>query len=501
MLQLKHLTLTHQKDLHVLIKELSLVVNPGEKLAIIGEEGTGKSTLIQLLVNPDLISSYIQIDGEIINHFGAIGYLPQSLPENRLQQTVTEFIYHDLDYDRFDFNHFYWLAQNFQLAIEHLESTGQPLSSLSGGEKIKLQLLKLLAYHPDLLILDEPSADLDLATVIWLEQFIAQTQQTVLFISHDDALLRKTATAILHLELLKKRQEPRATFYKGDYASYNQQRRDSFAKDLQLATKERAEHTKRLTENKRVQQRVEHQLRTTKYAAAGRLLAKKMKALQSQERRFNREAQEFTDFPEDMDSIHLFFEHLSPLPANKRLITWENTALPTGQLISLDLKGQDKVAITGQNGIGKTRLLKKILDQLSDKPHLRIGYMPQDYDSLLPADESPLVYLSQLAEPERLRTFLASLQFTKEEILHPLAALSGGQKAKVFLAQMVLSKANVLLLDEPTRHLAPTSQEVFRHLLTAFQGAIITISHDRTFLENMPFARYELTHTNLKRLT
>lgn len=501
MLHLKNLSMTHQKDSHVLIKDLSLVVNPGDKVAIIGEEGTGKSTLIQLLVNPRLVNSYIEIDGEIINRFQSIGYLPQALSEELNKQTVTAFIDEHLDYNRFDFNLFYSLAKQFQLDLERLESSQQPLSSLSGGEKIKLQLLKLLAYKPDLLVLDEPSADLDFETVNWLEHLIAQTDQTVLFISHDDTLLERTATAILHLELLKKRQEPRATFYKGDYARYKQQRQERFAKDLQIATKERNEQTKRLAENQRLQQRVEHQLRISKNAVAGRLLAKKMKALQSQERRFHREAQYFTELPEDIDSIRLFFDQLSPLPAHKRLMVWEKEELPTGQQVTLDLKGQDKVAITGPNGVGKTCLLKKILEELSKHPEIRIGYMPQDYSSLLPANDSPLAYLSRLTEPERVRTFLASLQFTREEILHPLSALSGGQKAKLFLAQMVLTKANLLILDEPTRHLSPTSQGVFNELLAGFQGAIVAVSHDRTFLKQMTWDRYDLTHTSFQRVT
>lgn len=492
MLQLHHLTITHLKDLQTLIKNLNLVVNPGDKLAIIGEEGTGKSTLIQALLDPATIHSYAQLEGQVINHFSAIGYLAQQLPADLMEQTVTDFLYADMDYASFDFQLFWTTAARFGLDVEGFEENGQSLSSLSGGEKIKLQLLKLLASDPDLLILDEPSGDLDLDSLTWLEAFIRDTDKTVIFISHDEALLSQTATSILHLELLQKRREPRWTFYKGDYDSYKSDRQHQFDRDLQIANKEREDQTKRLMENQRIQQRVEHQLRNTKNDVAGRLLAKKMKNLQSQEKRFERESRDFTAIPQDMDRINLFFSGVQPLPAKKILLAWQDKVLPTGQTLDVTLRGQDRLAIIGPNGVGKTRLLMAIKEELDHHENLTLGYMPQDYNQLLPDGWSALDFLTQTIPEEDARTLLASLQLTREEIHHPARQLSGGQKAKLCLAKMVLDKASVLLLDEPTRHLSPTSQEEFRQLLANFPGAILLVTHDRQLLEHLAWDRLTL---------
>ena len=134
MLQLEKLTITHQKDLQDLVRELDLVLNPGEKLAIIGEEGTGKSSLIKAIVAPQLLSSYAQLSGNITNHFHQFGYLPQALENEELQLTVMDFLYQDLDYGLFDFNLFYKYADQFGLDLEKFESNVQTMTSLSGGE-------------------------------------------------------------------------------------------------------------------------------------------------------------------------------------------------------------------------------------------------------------------------------------------------------------------------------------------------------------------------------
>lgn len=497
MLQFHDFTITHLKDLQVIVKDLNLVVNQGDKLAIIGEEGTGKSSLIKAIVQPDQLATYAQTQGQVTNHFSQIGYLAQSLTESQLRQTVSDFLYGDLDYDQFDFALFYKMAEQFHLDMERFETHQQTLASLSGGEKLKIQLAKLLAYAPDLLVLDEPSSDLDRKTLEWLEAFIHQTNQTVIFISHDEALLAKTATAILHLELLKKRMEPRASFFKGDYNHYKQERLEQFERQLQLANKERAEHAKKLQRHHRLQQSVEHTLRNTHDSTAGRLLAKKMKVILSQKRRFDKEEERFTEVPQDMDDIHLFFANIHPLPSSKTLINWKEKILPTGQIVDLLVRGQDKIVVTGENGIGKTRLLKEIVAELEHSPTCSIGYMPQNYEELLQADQTALSFLTDLVDAETGRTFLANLRFTREEINHSTSNLSGGQKAKLFLAKMVLAQNNVLVLDEPTRHFSPTSQPLVRQILQDFPGAIISVSHDRLFIEEVGKTVYQLTETGL----
>ena len=500
MLQLEKLTITHQKDLQDLIRDLDLVLNPGEKLAIIGEEGTGKSSLIKAIVAPEMLSSYAQLSGKIANRFHQFGYLPQALENEELQLTVMDFLYHNLDYGFLDFNLFYKYADQFRLDLDRFDAQNQTLASLSGGERLKVQLLKILATDPDLLILDEPSSDLDLETLQWLENFIRQSDKAILFISHDESLLARAATAILHLELLKKRTEPRATFYRGSYDQYRQERTEKFEHQLQVAKKEREEHAKKMERHHRIHQSVEHVLRHTHDSTAGRLLAKKMKNVLSQEKRLKKEAENLTEIPQDMDAIQLFFSEIKPLPASKILLSWEKKLLPTGQTISLQIRGRDKLVITGKNGIGKTRLLKLIMKDLLARPDLSVGYMPQHYEEEFENQDTPLSFLASVADEEKARTLLASLKFTRQEVVHSLHDLSGGQKAKLFLARMVLAGNDVLVLDEPTRHFSPTSLPLIRQLLMDYPGAIISVSHDRRFIEEVATIHYQLDEESLLRI-
>ena len=500
MLQLEKLTITLQKDLQDLVRDLDLVLNPGEKLAIIGEEGTGKSSLIKAIVAPQLLSSYAQLSGNITNHFHQFGYLPQALENEELQLTVMDFLYQDLDYGLFDFNLFYKYADQFGLDLEKFEANVQTMTSLSGGEKLKVQLLKILANDPDLLILDEPSSDLDLETLQWLENFIRQSDKAILFISHDESLLSLAATAILHLELLKKRTEPRATFYRGSYDQYRQERKEGFEHQLRVAKKEREEHAKKMERHHRIHQSVEHVLRHTHDSTAGRLLAKKMKNVLSQEKRLKKEAENLTEIPQDMDAIQLFFSEIKPLPTSKNLLSWEKKLLPTGQTVNLQIRGQDKLVITGKNGVGKTRLLKLLLQDLRARTDLSVGYMPQHYEEEFENQDTPLSFLASVADEEKARTLLASLKFTRQEVVHSLHDLSGGQKAKLFLARMVLAGNDVLLLDEPSRHFSPTSQPLIRQLLMDYTGAIISVSHDRRFIEEVAAIHYQLDKENLVRI-
>lgn len=496
MLQLNHLTITHLKDLTQLISDLNLIIHSGDKLAIIGEEGTGKSTLLKAILSPKLMADYCMLEGHIDNHFANIGYLPQALSQKQEQMTLSAFLYDDLDYLNFDFNAFYQMAARLDLDIQALENSNQSLKRLSGGEKLKLQLAKLVGECKDLLLLDEPSSDLDAQAMDTLQAFIQSSDKTIIFISHDEALLEKTATAILHLELLKRRQLARASYFSGSYTDYLTYRHKAYAKQLEQAKNDRRMKAKRDVNIQRLHQAAEYNVRHTHDSTMGRLAAKKMKNVLSLEKRYAKEEEKMVDFPEEMEPIKLFFDDIVPLDKQKKLLSWGNHVLPTGQKVSLSILGQDKVVITGRNGIGKTRLLTQIYQEL-DKNHFSIGYMPQDYDSVFSKEMTALTFLTQVSDSEKARTLLASLQFTRQEIEHSVLELSGGQKAKLFLARMVLAQNHILILDEPTRHFSPTSQPVIRELLRNFNGCIISVSHDRKFIEEVADLPYQLTDKSL----
>ncbi|VUW92850.1 putative ABC transporter ATP-binding protein YheS [Streptococcus constellatus] len=504
MLQIRHLTITHLKDLKDLVSDLSLTVNAGDKIAIIGEEGNGKSTLLKLLMNDALVSDYVSYRGEIQKNYHRYAYLPQTLPENERKLSLNDYFFGDLNID-LDYSKLYRFAQELHFDSQRFTSQ-QILATLSGGEIVKVQLLKQLSSSCDLLFLDEPSNDLDIDTLIWLENFLQNTPQTVMFVSHDESLLSHAATKIVHLELVKKKQEARTTVQNLDYEHYSQQRQAAFEKQTKNARKEREEYEKTMEKHRRVKQSVEHVLRNTHDSTAGRLVAKKMKNVLSQEKRFEREGAKITELPTQADTINLQFSTITPLPSAKRVVILEQMCLKVGERtlaknINFELLGQEKIGIIGENGVGKSTFLKELRNLLQNKRDITLGYMPQNYQDMLNEADSPIDFLTSTGEAierEKILTHLASLQFTRNEVQHPVSQLSGGQKAKLLLLKMVLEQANVLLLDEPTRNFSPTSQPQVRKLFTDYSGAIITVSHDRTFLKEICQKIYRLTETGLE---
>lgn len=155
--------------------------------------------------------------------------------------------------------------------------------------------------------------------------------------------------------------------------------------------------------------------------------------------------------------------------------------------IDLSVIGREKLVILGKNGSGKTTLLKKILEKLKETPNIKVGYMPQNYDEVLKKYSKVLDFLSENNEESitRIRSLLGMLKFTSEEMLNDISNLSGGQKAKIFLLKMFLDKSNVLVLDEPTRNLSPLSNPVIRKILKEYPGSIISVSHDRKYIDEV----------------
>ena len=168
--------------------------------------------------------------------------------------------------------------------------------------------------------------------------------------------------------------------------------------------------------------------------------------------------------------------------------------------ISLRVKGSEKVCIIGKNGAGKTTLLRQIAQELLLREDIHAAYMPQNYDEMLDMEKTPVEFLCVTGDREeitRIRTYLGSMKYTADEMSHPMAELSGGQKAKVLLLKMSMSGADVLILDEPTRNFSPLSGPVIRGVLAAYGGAVISISHDRKYISQVCDTVYELTPDGL----
>lgn len=245
MLHIKDLNIIHNKDLKTVISNLSFTLSSGDTLAIIGEEGTGKSTLLKYLAKSSLIDDYCTFSGEMITDANGIAYIPQSIDPQDLEQNLCDYIYRDANIEYFDYNYFFQMANQLNFNCDLLENEDFLLKMLSGGERLKIQLMKALAYHPQLLLLDEPTADLDYLALNWLETFVKSSSETIILVSHDQHFIQETATCLLHLELVRKRQLPQSTFYYGSYDNYISQRKQHDQHQVKLANKEQEELQKR----------------------------------------------------------------------------------------------------------------------------------------------------------------------------------------------------------------------------------------------------------------
>jgi len=481
------------------IKNLSLTLNKGDKLAIIGEEGNGKSTLLKAILG---ICDYAHITGNINFHNNKVGYLEQSLKDEDLEKIIFHFLFKsEMDYyDKISDLYRY-------LEVLKLEDTilKQKFSTLSGGEKVKIRLLKLLLDEVDILLLDEPTNDLDIETLEWLEEFINQTNKPIIYISHDETLLSNTANMILHLEQVKNKSDCRHTILRTDYDTYVRERLNKLEKQTQLARSEKREYQKREAKLRQVMQKVEYQQNTISRSDphGAKLLKKKMHSLKSQEKRLDNTS--LTELPDVEESIYFSFENIF-IPKTKVIL---DLNIPQFEIqdktlscnIKLNVIGNEHICIVGKNGVGKTTLIKKIYQELKDREDINLGYMPQNYEEILSAYENVLDFLVKSQNKDKLtkaRMYLGNMKFTSTEMVGKISNLSNGTKAKLLLIKFVLDGCNVLLLDEPTRNVSPLSNPIIRKVLSEFKGTIISVSHDRKYMEEVIDKIYILAENGLR---
>ncbi|MCI8395134.1 MAG: ABC-F family ATP-binding cassette domain-containing protein [Acutalibacter sp.] len=491
MLQIQNLKITMKKDLRTLVEGLTFTLRPGDKVAVVGEEGNGKSTLLKLLYDESLVEGYAQWEGHMQKDGMLMGYLSQELPEADKGKTIYEKCLESGGFSEASPKELASLGAKLGIPAETFYSD-QLMGALSGGEKVKLRMALLSLERPDCYLLDEPSNDLDLDTLRWLEEFIRDCPQPVVYISHDETLLEATANVVLHMEQLRRKTLPRHTVARMGYAQYVSERLHSFQKQEQLARKERQEEKKQQERFRQLYQKVEHQQNAVSRQDphSGRLLKKKMKAVKSLEKRYERERDDMTELPDTEEAILAGFGEDISLPAGKTVLDFSLPRLEAGgrvlaENLRLFVRGPEHICIIGKNGAGKTTLLREIARELLGREDIKAAYMPQDYNELLNPAQTPVEFLAKTGEKEehtRIKTYLGSMKYTPEEFSHPVGELSGGQRAKLFFLKMILDGANVLVLDEPTRNFSPLSGPVIRGLLRDFPGAVISISHDRKYI-------------------
>lgn len=506
MLQIQNLTITHKKDLRGIVKDLSLTLNPGDKAALIGEEGNGKSTLLKLIYDEHLVEGYAEYTGTIQKKGLCLGYLPQELEEEKKRLGVYEFCCRNPGFYNSSPGELAQMAgqMGFPPGLFYSE---QRMEELSGGEKVKVQLACILLQNPDVLLLDEPSNDMDVETLEWLEKLIQKFSAPVMYISHDEILLENTANRIVHIEQLRRKTTSRVTVVRSGYRDYVENRLRGIRRQEQQARNERREYAKQQERFRQLEQKVEYGQNAVSRQDphSGFLLKKKMHAVKSMERRFEKESRDMTELPETEDAMFVKFGEQVQMPAGKRVAEYHRETLTAGgQLlcrnVHLEITGPQRVCIIGKNGTGKSTMLKEIAELLLCREDLHAAYMPQNYEDVLSLDRTPVEYLTvtgQKEEQDRICTYLGSMKYTADEMHHPIKELSGGQKAKVLFLKMSMEQCDVLILDEPTRNFSPLSAPVIREILKNYKGAIISVSHDRKYIREVCTEIYELDKEGL----
>ena len=490
MLKLTDLAL--RRGPHLLIEGASLTINPGQKVGLVGANGCGKSSLFALL------------RGELHADAGDVGlpagwtiaHVAQHTPEG--DREAIEFVL-DGDHELRAVQAALAEADAAGDGLRHgelagrLESIGgyqaesraasllhglgfapgeerRPVSSWSGGWRMRLALARTLMSRSDLLLLDEPTNHLDLDAVIWLEGWLAAYRGTLILISHDRDFLDAVVGQILHLA------DARLTLYAGNYSAFERQRAERLAQQQAAFERQRRE--------------VAHI-----HAFVERFRAKATKARQAQSRLKALERMELIA-PAHVDSPFRFgFEAPRHLP--RPLLRLDDIAAgyPGRRIldgVGLTLNPGDRIGLLGRNGAGKSTLVKVLAGALTPDSgriegaqHLAVGYFAQHQLDQLDPEASPLTHLRRQdpeATEQSLRDYLGGFGFAGDRALAPVAPLSGGEKARLVLALLIHLRPNLLLLDEPTNHLDLEMRLALAEALQGFDGALVLVSHDRHLL-------------------
>lgn len=506
----------------VLFKNIQLEIADHSRIGLVGRNGAGKSTLLKIIAGleaPD--------EGQIAkNKTATMGYLAQDTGlasdatvwdemleafaevrqmESRLrmlEQHIADAQDHTSDaYTRL-------LKEYDQLQHDFTEKNGygyeteirsvlhgfqfdesfyeQAINTLSGGQKTRLALARMLLQKPDILILDEPTNHLDIETLAWLENYLQNYSGALLIVSHDRYFLDKVVSEIYELS------RHRMRHYKGNYSRYLDLKAEQLQSEWKAYEKQQQEINK-----------------LEDFVARNLVRASTTKRAQS--RRKQLEKMERMDRPQgDEKSAHFLFD--IDKPSGNVVCQLENGAIGYDEEvlaapIDLDIRRQDAIALVGPNGIGKSTLLKSLigaLPLLQGEVHLgtnvSIGYYDQGQADL----NSRKTILSELWDehpttPEvTIRNVLGGFLFSGEDVDKPIALLSGGEKARVALAKLAMNKENFLILDEPTNHLDIDNKEVLENALIDYQGTLLFVSHDRYFINRIASKVIELSEDGSK---
>lgn len=494
---------------NLVLKDISFTVQQGDRIGLVGVNGCGKSTLMRILAGMDT-----QDSGEVATTRGLkIGYLAQQdmvesgatiwdelikvyTPVFDMEKKLRE-LEHDISTTDEKAPRFSSLSSEYDRLLHRFEEsdgyswksmvTGvlnglgfkpwqydQSVDSLSGGEKTRLCLARLLLQKPDLLLLDEPTNHLDMDTLQWLENYLVAYKGSILVISHDRYFLDHVCTGIVEILMGTSEQ------YSGNYTRYIAQRQERFESRIRAYELQQKEIERQ-------------QAIIARYRMFNR--EKSIRAAESRERALDR--MEILEKPVDEHTIRFSFE--ARRRTGEDVLILHNLSKSFGEKhlfsdLNLHVRAGERIALIGPNGVGKSTLIKLITgDESPDTGDIRygsnvdIGYYDQHQGALHPGKTVLDEVWDRFPQMEQsdVRSALGMFLFTGDDVFKTIKTLSGGEKGRVALTALMLRKDNLLLLDEPTNHLDMDSREVLENALEGFGGTLITVSHDRYFINRV----------------
>ena len=506
-----------------LFDNISFLINPKDRIGLVGRNGVGKTTLLRIITGEQQpTSGHVTLNGEC-----TIGYLPQTmrvadtttLAEEtakafdevlRLEAEIaslTREIAERTDYESAGYeqllhrlndaqDHYHILGGDTREA--DIEKTllglgfkrtdfGRATSEFSGGWRMRIELAKLLLRRPSIFLLDEPTNHLDIESIQWLEEYLKNYNGAVLLISHDRAFLDNVTNRTVELSLGK------VTDYKVSYSKY-----------VVLRAERRAQQMAAYENQQRMIEKTEEFIEKFRY--------KPTKSNQVQSRIKQLERLERLEIEEeDLSTLNIKFP---PAPRSGQIVAEINEAgmsFGTKHVFSganFIIEKGDKIALVGRNGEGKTTLARMLIGQLTPTEgsvrlgaNVNIGYYAQNQDDLMDGEFTVYDTLDRVAVGDirtRLRDILGAFLFRGEDIDKKVKVLSGGERARQAMARMMLEPRNLLILDEPTNHMDMRSKDILKSAIMKYDGTVVVVSHDREFLDDMVQKVYEFRDGGVK---
>lgn len=484
-----------------ILTQADLSLESGERVCLIGRNGAGKSTTFKLIsgdIDPDH-GEVVRTSGMVVSQLEQSLAVAEDLPvyevvrsglvgiqalldqyQRRSQQELDKEGLRELEelHRQIDAHGGWHLEQRVETTISELGlPTHKKMSELSGGWRRRVALAKALVQQPDLLLLDEPTNHLDIVTITWLESIIRSYQGCVLFITHDRAFLQRLATRIVEIDRGK------ITSWPGDYQNFLRRKEEA----LEAESRENARFDKKLEEEE-IWIRQGIKARRTRNEGRARAL---VRMREEREKRISRE-----------NSAKIYIEEADQsgrIVVRARNVSYGfNVEEPLIKDFSIKITRGDRIGILGNNGVGKTTLLRLLLGDIEPKSgtikhgtNLEIGYFDQLRESL---DEEKSVadnvgdgrtFIKMNGKDRHIIGYLKGFLFSPKRSMTPVKSLSGGERNRIILAKLFTRAANLLVLDEPTNDLDMETLEVLEARLAEYSGTLIVVSHDRQFLDNV----------------